>query len=79
MWNIQTQGVLSRLLYDFYVGFVSMRVPGLTWFRIIKRNPRSEVWGFGIPKVIKMKSHDLRLAILLTRPKDAKDKIQGLT
>ena len=32
--------LLPLFFYDFYVGFVFMRVPGLTWLRIIKRNPR---------------------------------------
>ena len=39
---------------------------------------KSKVWGFGIPKVTKMKSHGLRLAILLTRQRMPKIKSQDL-
>ena len=35
---------------------------------------KSKVWGFGIPKVTKMKSHELRFGILLTRPRMPKIK-----
>ena len=39
---------------------------------------KSKVWGFGIPKVTKMKSQGLRLAILLTMQRMPKIKSQDL-